>query len=82
MPYDFWNSLYAGWGWFLWFAVWVLLVSSIGHWGYSYRVNRRASVNKHKTALDMLNERYARGEIKRDEFTHIKAEIAPRNPTL
>lgn len=53
-----WNR---GWGWLLWFGVWFLLNSSFGHWGYAYRVNQRYTAQPGKNALDILNERYARG---------------------
>lgn len=75
MDHAFWNSWYSGWGWFLWFAVWILLISSIGHLGYSYRTHRRHFSNHNKTAADILNERYARGDISREEFERVKREL-------
>jgi hypothetical protein len=32
MGHPYWNDWYFGWGWFLWFGVWFLLLSSFGHW--------------------------------------------------
>jgi putative membrane protein len=63
------------WGWFLWIVVWFLLISSFSHWGYSYRTHRRYFNESNKTAIDLLNERYARGDIEREEFIRIKSEI-------
>jgi len=63
------------WGWLLWIGIWFLLMSSLGHWGYSYRANRRYFNKSNKTSIELLNERYARGDIDRDEFIRIKTDI-------
>jgi putative membrane protein len=75
MSHYYWNDWYFGWGWFLWFAVVFLIVSSFGNWGYTYRAHRNYGQMPRKNALDILNERYARGEISREEFGLIKSEI-------
>jgi putative membrane protein len=71
-----WNDWYAGWGWFLWFGVLMLVFSSVGNWGYTYRVHRNYGSRPEKDALDILSERYARGEITRDEYAEMKSTIA------
>ncbi|MBB1300595.1 MULTISPECIES: SHOCT domain-containing protein [Pseudoalteromonas] len=75
MDHGYWNDWYIGWGWFLWIGIWFLLISSFSHWGYSYRTHRRYVANTDKTALDILNERYARGDIEQQEFVKMKEEI-------
>jgi putative membrane protein len=74
MGHAYWNDWYTGWGWFLWFGLWFLMISSFSHWGYSYRIHRRYSTPD-KTAIEILNERYARGDIEHKEFVKMKDEI-------
>jgi len=75
MEHYYWNDWYSGWGWFLWFGVFILIFSSFGNWGYTYRIHTLYGSGVQKVALDILNERYARGEIQREEFNRMKSEI-------
>jgi putative membrane protein len=76
MQHAYWNDWYFGWGWFLWLGFVVLTFSSLGNWGYTYRAHRRfGSVNRGE-ALDILDVRYAKGEITRDEYARMKSEIS------
>ncbi len=69
-----------GWTWFLWIGFMIIMFSSFGNWGYTYRLHRRFPATPNG-ALDILDERYARGEITSDEYARMKSEIA-RTPAL
>ena len=79
-PY-YWNSWYSGSGWVLWFGFVFLMVSSFGNWGYTYRAHRRfGDSDSNKDAMAILNERYARGEIKHEEYIQMKSHILSEPP--
>jgi putative membrane protein len=72
------NGWNLGWGWVLWYgAIFFLFFSMVGNWGYTYRVHRKINgLYSEKDAFDVLAERYARGDIKRDEYLGMKEDIA------
>ena len=69
------NDWYYGWGWLIWFGFIFLLFSSFGNWGYTYGAHRKYDGTR-KNAIDILNERYVRGEVTREQFTQLKSDIA------
>ncbi len=76
MGHSYWNDLYFSWGWFLWLGFILLFFSSFGNWGYTYRAHQRFGGLREGRALDILDERYARGEIDRQQYIGLKADIA------
>ena len=76
MANNYWNDWYFSWGWLLWLGFMILMFSSAGNWGYTYRVHRRYGQGAEKDALDILNERFARGEVNLAEYTQVKLAIS------
>ncbi len=70
------NSWLFGWGWFLWLGLIFLVFSGVGNWGYTYRAHRKYDRWTPRTAREILDERYARGELTREQFGQLKADIA------
>jgi len=65
-----------GWGWLMMIGIFILVVlgiiALIRYLQQSVHTDRQTIA---KTALDILNERYARGEIADEEYRAKKAEI-------
>lgn len=76
MEHAFWNNWYFGWGWFLWLGFILLMFSSLGNWGYTYRAHRRFGIEPRSDAFDILDARYAKGEINHDDYVRMKSEIS------
>ncbi len=74
MEHAYWNEWYFAWGWFLWIGVMFLLFSSAGNWGYTYRAHRKYAMQP--KAMDILNERYARGELELAQYNAMKLQLA------
>ncbi len=63
----------SGWGFVtmcIWVIVLVLLVA-----GLVYLFNRNSHGQNSNSPLDIAKERYAKGEIKKDEFEQIKKDL-------
>lgn len=76
MQYLDWNSSAFAWEWLLWFGIIVLMLSSVGNWGYAYRAHRKFDDTPRKDAASILDERYAGGELTREQYHAMKADIA------
>jgi putative membrane protein len=80
MSGNFFNDWNMGWGWLLWLGFFFLVFSSLGNWSYTYRAHRRFDDDfPRKSAIDILNMRYAEGSLTRDEFNRMKKEIEPQS---
>jgi putative membrane protein len=75
MIHHYWNDWYFGFGWVLWFGFILLLLSGFGNWGYTYRAHQLRYGKPHSGALDILDERYARSEISREQYSQFKSDI-------
>ena len=76
MTHPYWNDLCFGWGWLLWLGFIFLIFSGLGNWGYTYRAHRRHDASPRNAALAILDERYARGDIAREEYARVKSDIS------
>ncbi|OGO07686.1 MAG: hypothetical protein A2Y92_02935 [Chloroflexi bacterium RBG_13_57_8] len=68
-----------GWGWWMIFGmIWMVVfwggIIALIVWGVS-RLSRRGGPPANKTPLDIARERYARGEMTREQFEQIKKDL-------
>ncbi|MDI6777733.1 MAG: SHOCT domain-containing protein [Patescibacteria group bacterium] len=72
-----------GFGWIFMLLFWVLIIWAIfalirgvsGVFGHGCWHPRDESKHKENSALDILKERYAKGEISKDEFEKMKKDL-------
>ena len=74
------GGLGFGFGWIFMLLFWVLLIGAIvflvrGFSGHGCGYFRDEQKPKEKTALNILKERYAKGEISKDDFEKIKKDV-------
>ena len=74
-----WNNIMGGWngfgllGWLPMLLFWILLILGVAAL-FSY-VGHSPQSKEDKTPLDILKERYARGEINKKEFEEKKRDL-------
>lgn len=63
----------GGWGWTGMTFGWILMTTLVGVVAWALLTNNRSQPGSR--AIELLDERYARGEIDRDEYTERKTEL-------
>ncbi len=72
-----WNGGWGmGFGWIFMILFWGLILVGIVALVRWFSDQSFARGSRGKTALEILQERYARGEIKKEEFEQMKRDIA------
>ncbi len=68
-----WGGMGMGLGMFLFWGLLIAIIAILAERAWGARDGRMRG--REKTALDMLKERYARGEIEREEFEQKKRDL-------
>lgn len=68
------HGISCGGGWMFMGFWWIILLAAI-IFGAIWWTRRNSASGPPKTALDILKERYARGEITKTEFEEMKKDI-------
>lgn len=72
---------YGGWGWFglifmiVWWAVIIAVAILIIKWAFHFRKMHHESMEE-KSPIEIVKERYAKGEITKEEFERMKKDLA------
>lgn len=64
-----------GFGWIFMILIWFLIILGVVALVKSLFGYQGGSTSRQKTALDILQERYARGEIDKDEYEEKKRDL-------
>jgi|LNFM01.2.fsa_nt_gb putative membrane protein len=72
--YDHGGWMFGGGGWGM-ILIWLVPIA-LAIWFFSSLGTRSGQGSTEKTALDILKERYARGDIGQDEFEQKKRDIS------
>jgi len=81
MGYGGWNNMMSGWngfgilGWIPMLLFWILLILGVVAL-FRYLGGSGRSSDKQRSPLDILKERYAKGEIDKKEFEQMKKDLA------
>ena len=79
MMFDGYGWSGMGFGFFGMLLFWVVLIAGVVallRWTAGAAQGARPATGSEKSALDILSERYARGEIDRAEFTEKRADLS------
>lgn len=81
MPYsamDWWNGYMTDWFPFMGFMMmlfWLIVLIAIAYLVYRLLSGGEGAIRPKRTAMETLNERYARGEISREDYLRMKEDI-------
>lgn len=80
MPYlmtEWWNGYMMDWFPFMGFMMlfWLIVLIAIAYLVYRLLSGGEGAIKLRKTAIETLNERYARGEISREDYLRMKEDI-------
>lgn len=80
MPFsvtDWWNGYMMNWYPFMWFMMlfWLIVLIAIAYLVYRLLSGGEGAIKPLNTAVETLNERYARGEISREDYLRMKEDI-------